>query len=139
MKKKLLAIITCGLIAAMALCFTGCSSDSTESSSQEAEVTYESILNDYTQKLEQQAPTLVEEYNSEAKEKAGDIDALAQLSNDKISELAATSNEGIQEMAKLQQKNGDDYSTYEEWAQKLTDVYMDQAQTITDAYMESAA
>lgn len=127
------------LAAVVALLLTGCSGGASEKKAEEPkEVTYESILEDYTAQLKEQAPVLVDEYKAEAKEKAGDIAALAELSNAKIAKLAETCDAGIGKMAELMQKNGDEYSTYEEWSLKLMDVYTDQAQLITDAYMASA-
>ena len=108
MKKKLLTII---LATTMALSFTACGSggdssgDTPKSTSEsstkepekepEQEVTYQSILDDYTQKIKEATPGLVEEYNAEAAEKAGDVNALAELSNAKIEKLAEISNDGI--------------------------------------------
>lgn len=127
------------LAAVVALLLAGCSGGASEKKAEEPkEVTYESILEDYTAQLKEQAPVLVDEYKAEAKEKAGDIAALAELSNAKIAKLAETCDAGIGKMAELMQKNGDEYSTYEEWSLKLMDVYTDQAQLITDAYMASA-
>lgn len=127
------------LAAVVALLLAGCSGGASEKKAEEPkEVTYESILEDYTAQLKEQAPVLVDEYKAEAKEKAGDIAALAELSNAKIAKLAETCDAGIGKMAELMQKNGDEYSTYEEWSLKLMDVYTDQAQLITDAYMVSA-
>lgn len=104
----------------------------------EEDMTYQSILDEYTQKIHDAVPVLVEEYNSEAAEKAGDINALAELSNSKIEELAKICNDGVSEMAKLKLKNSDSDDVYNEWAGKLQDVYMADSQQITDAYMESA-
>lgn len=127
------------LAAVVALLLAGCSGGASEKKAEEPkEVTYESILEDYTAQLKEQAPVLVDEYKAEAKEKAGDIAALAELSNAKIAKLAETCDAGIGKMAELMQKNGDEYSTYEEWSLKLMDVYTDQAQLITGAYMASA-
>lgn len=134
--KGLFALI---LAAVVALVLAGCSGGASEKKAEQPkEVTYESILEDYSAQLKEQAPVLVDEYKAEAKEKAGDITALAELSNAKIAKLAETCDAGIGKMAELMQKNGDEYSTYEEWSLKLTDVYTDQAQLITDAYMASA-
>lgn len=136
LKKGLFAFI---LAAVVALLLAGCSGGASEKKAEEPkEVTYESILEDYTAQLKEQAPVLVDEYKAKAKEKAGDIAALAELSNAKIAKLAETCDAGIGKMAELMQKNGDEYSTYEEWSLKLMDVYTDQAQLITDAYMASA-
>lgn len=103
-----------------------------------ADTIYQEILDEYTKKIQEATPGLIEEYNTEAASKSGDINALAEISNAKISKLAEISNEGIEKMASLMLKNGDESSVYEEWAGKLTNVYMEQSQQITDAYMSSA-
>ena len=45
---------------------------------------YQSILDEYTQKITEAAPQLVDEFNEEAAGKNGDINALAELSNSKV-------------------------------------------------------
>lgn len=151
MKKKLIALL---ITATMALSLTACggsgddkkedtktvetSKEDTKEESKEDEATYESILADYTAKLQDATPGLVDEFNSEAAEKAGDINALAELSNSKTEELAKISNEGVEKMAQLKLANGDDDQTYNDWAQKLMDVYEEQATQITDAYTSAA-
>lgn len=147
MKKKIVAMI---LVGAMALSITACSGDKEPSKNNEpktekvekepeVEVTYQSILDDYTQKIADATPGLVEEYNNESAAIADDLNALAELSNSKVEKLAEISNQGVSEMATLMQKNGDEYSVYEEWSLKLTDVYTQYAAQITDAYTASAA
>ena len=56
----------------------------------------------------------MEEYNNEAAPIAGDLNALAELSNSKVEKLAEISNQGVSEMATLMQRNGDEYSVYED-------------------------
>lgn len=99
---------------------------------------YQSILDDYTKKLQEASPKLVDEYNKEYSALNGDINALAELSNKKVEKLAEISNDGTSEMAKLQLAGESDYSVYEEWAGKLIDVYTQEAQKIMDAYLASA-
>lgn len=120
------------------------SSNDTEYEDDDAEVekdetvSYQSILDDYTQKLKDATPGLVKEYKSEAAGKSGDTEALASLCNDKVGELAKICNDGVGEMARLMHSNGDSYDTYEEWAGKLQDAYSDQASKIQDVYLDSA-
>ena len=142
MRKK---ILTLGLTAIMTASLVACGGSSGDSDSgnasdqdQAEEVTYESILDDYTKQLQDATPGLVEEYNEESADLSGDVNALAELSNEKIEELAEICNDGVGEMAELKLKNGDDDETYEDWAGKLQDIYQDEAQDITDAYMDSA-
>ena len=103
----------------------------------QSNATYESILNDYTVKMQQETPKLIDEYNKETAGKS-DINQNAQISNEKISKLAQISTEGMGKMAELMNKNKDSYDKYQEWANKLTNVYQTEAQKITDAYMASA-
>ena len=147
MKKKIVELMLAGCLA---MSITACGGEKeapksntskTESTEKEpeVEVTYQSILDEYTKKLADATPKLVEEYKSESAEIANDLNALAELSNEKVGELDKISNDGISEMAKLMQKSGDEYSVYEEWSLKLTDVYTEYAKQITDAYTNSAS
>lgn len=115
---------------------TESNSSSTKNDTSSADSTYQELLDEYTQKLEDAAPSLADEFNAEAKEKTGDIDSLAKISANKTEQLAVICTEGTEKMAELMTKNGDDYETYEEWAKKLNDIYMEQAQIITNAYMD---
>ena len=155
MRKKLVALMLAG---AMAFSMEACGGsdeaepaaeetqveENTESKSEDAEssdseeVTYQSILDDYTKQIQDATPGLVDEYNTESADKAGDIEALAELSNSKVEKLAEICNEGIEKMAELMLENGDDQETYEEWAGKLQDVYTEYSAQITDAYTNSA-
>lgn len=156
MKKKLVALLLAGtMVFSMMACGGNGDSESktenvqtkeitdtpeAETTEEDAtEVTYQSILDNYTKQIQDATPGLVEEYNAESVEKAGDINALAELSNSKIEKLAEICNAGIEEMAELMTKNGDEYETYEEWAGKLQDVYTEYSTQITDAYTSSAS
>lgn len=100
---------------------------------------YQSILDEYTKKLQDATPALIAEYQEEAAQNTGGITGLAQISNEKISELAKISTEGVQKMAKVMlYKGSGDTAEYQEYAGKLQDVYTAEAQKITDAYMDSA-
>lgn len=100
---------------------------------------YQAILDDYSERIRDAVPGLIEEYNTEAKNNTEGLQGLATLSNEKISELAEISNDGISEMAKYYYHAGSgSYDEYEEWAGKLMDVYMEEATKIQEAYMDSA-
>lgn len=110
--------------------------DTTSSSGKK---TYQSILDDYTQRIEEATPRLIEEYYEEAALNTNGLEGLATLSNDKVLELADICTDGVEEMAEVMWYTGSgSYSEYEEWAAKLYDVYMDEAGKITEAYMNSA-
>ena len=127
MKSRILMFVP--ILLVFGIIFMGCGSS----------ITYQDIFDEYSSKIKEAAPTLVEEFNTEAAALNGDVTKLAELSNKKISSLAEISTEGTKKMAELQLKNGDEYSTYEEWAVKLTSVYEEEAKKITDAYMALAA
>lgn len=111
-------------------------SDSADATSETSdEDTYQSIFVEYSEKLEEKATVLVDEFNAEAPDKGGDVNALAELCEQKIENLAAVSTEGATKMASVMTKNGDAYSTYDEWVRNLYGEYEEQGQKITDAYM----
>ena len=146
MRKKLVALL---FVGALALSIVACSGESGSSSNDasktetteesQPEVTYQTILDDYTKQIQDATPGLIEEYNSESADITNDLNALAELSNSKVEKLAEICNTGVEEMAELMTKNGDEYETYEEWAGKLRDVYMEYSKQITDAYTNSTS
>lgn len=146
MKRKIATLLIAGILS-LSLIACGGESDSssddttkTESTEEtQSEVTYQTILDDYTKQIQDATPGLIEEYNAESADKANDLNALAELSNSKVEKLAEICNTGVEEMAELMTKNGDEYETYEEWAGKLQDVYMEYAAQITDAYTNSTS
>ena len=100
---------------------------------------YQTILNEYSQKLKSRTPSLITEYKNEASKNTNGLNGLATICNNKVSILAEISTEGIGKMADIYYKYGNGkYSEYEEWAGKLQDVYMSEAEKIQDVYLESA-
>lgn len=118
-----LVLITLSLVLSLTACGDG--------------KTYEDVLNEYTVKIEELTPTLVNEFKSETTG-ITDVYQLAEISNKKIQKLAEISNEGIGKMAEIKLKNNDEENVYEEWAKKLTDVYEREAKKITDEYEEAS-
>ena len=117
-------ILTMGLVVMLViLSMTGCGGGQT----------YEDVLSEYTEKIEEATPILIEEFKTETSG-ITDVTKLAEISNQKIQRLAGISTEGISKMAEIRLKNNDDNNVYEEWAQKLTDVYEREAKKITDEY-----
>lgn len=115
------------------------SNEEKNSSGKTAEQKYQAILDEYTKKIKDAVPGLVQEYNNEAANNQGGVEGLATISNEKVAKLAEISNEGVTKMAEVHLTSGSGkYENYEDWATKLTDVYMSEAQAITDAYMASA-
>lgn len=104
-----------------------------------AEEAYKKILDEYTVKLQEETPRLIEEYKAEAANNTGGLEGLAELATAKVEELAVISNEGVGEMANVMYKKGSgSYEEYESWAGKLMEVYMEESQKIMDYYMDSA-
>ena len=142
MKKRLLTMLLAGaMVLSLAACGgSGANKETTASTEPEATEavteatgTYQDILDEYSQKLKDAVPGIVEEYNTEAEALDGDLTALADLSTKKVEKLAEISVEGTEKMAELKLKNGDSDEVYNEWADKLNAVYEEQAQQITDA------
>ena len=143
MKKIILVLLVLAITMTMA---AGCSNIDMSSSDETPKVgelifgSYEDILNEYSKKLREATPKLIEEYNEEAKNNQDGLMGLATICNDKVSKLAEISVEGTQEMAELHLKKGSgSYDEYSEWADKLNAVYMEEAAKIQDAYMKSAS
>ena len=100
---------------------------------------YEEVLEEYSKKLREATPILIEEYKEAAKNNQDGLNGLAALCNEKVSELAVISNEGIEEMATLYfTKGSGSYEDYMDWAGKLQEVYMEEAAKIQEVYMDSA-
>lgn len=100
---------------------------------------YESIYNEYAQKIREAVPDLLAEYNAEAANNSNGMFGLAEISNNKVSKLAEISNEGVEKMAAFMMSHGSgNYNEYSEWSQKLYSVYMEESEKITSAYMNSA-
>lgn len=106
---------------------------------QDADEKYQSILDEYTIKIQEATPGLIEEYKAESKDNTSGLTGLAEIANSKVAKLAEINNEGIGKMAEVMLKQGSgSYSEYESWAGKLMDVYMEESQKIMDVYMNSA-
>lgn len=135
MKKKSLLMMLLSMLLVLGL--TACGGTDSSDEEKEKEVTYQSILDEYTTKLDEATPTLVDEYNEEATG-ITDINELAKICTSKTEDLAKICTDGVSEMAKLKLEKGDDDATYTEWATKLQDVYSTDAMQITDAYTNSA-
>lgn len=102
-----------------------------------AEDSYGDIYEEYTAKLQEATPRLIEEFRTAA-EGETDVIRLAELSTAKTEELALISTEGMQKMAEVQVEYNSDYTAYDEWAAKLMDVYTTEAEKINAVYMELA-
>ena len=100
---------------------------------------YEAILNEYSQKLKEATPILINKYNDSAKTTQGGLQGLATLCNDKISDLADILLDGMGKMSDVHYYRGSgSYEEYKEWASKLYIVYEEEASKIQDVYTKSA-
>lgn len=102
------------------------------------EKTYQSIFDEYSQKLRSVTPVLIEEYNAEAANNNAGITGLGRIYNSKIMKLSGIRSEGSVEMGKVLYSSGSGNSSeYLEWVGKLQEVYSAEADKITDTYMSS--
>lgn len=138
MKKVLSLLLVLGLCIGLTGCGESDVGETPKTDKKGETVTYQSILDEYTKKITDATPGIVEEFNTEAQDKKGDINALAELSNAKTEKLAEICNEGIEKMAELKTKNGDDNDIYTDWAKKIQDIYSEQAKQISEAYINIA-
>lgn len=100
----------------------------TAKTSQTEEEQDQAILDEYTKKISDTTPGLINDYNTKAANNQNGVSGLAELSN-----------EGIGKMATVMYESGSGkQDTYNAYAGKLQDVYMKYGQQITDAYMQSA-
>ncbi|MEG0252393.1 MAG: hypothetical protein RR625_07170, partial [Christensenellaceae bacterium] len=68
--------------------------------------TYQTVLDEYTEKLENATPALIDEYNAEAATNTEGLEGLATISNAKVAELAEISMEGVGKMASIYLETG---------------------------------
>lgn len=115
-------------------------SDSSTNSSLTADTTnYQSILSEYTLKIQDATPGLIQEFRNEASTNTSGIDGLAAISNNKVEKLAIISTDGVNQMANLHYSLSDDYSIYESWANQLITIYTEESQKIIGEYLASSA
>lgn len=134
MRKKIIALLMVAMVATLA----GCGSSGTKETkkAEEKKPTYESVYKEYSQKMKDATPGLIEEYKKDA-EGVSDMNKLANISAKKTEKLANICAKGGKRLAAIHTKENDDEEKYNEWMNKLTDVYQDEAQKITDAYQDS--
>ncbi len=123
MKKILIGALM--LVMTCALC--GCGT----------KITYSSIYEEYSAKLQEAGEQALKEYKEEAAGKS-DIMTLAEIATNKVMTLAEIQTEGGTKMAELMKDNGDDYSEYEDAYTKLYTVYSDQAMNVYNEYMNQS-
>ena len=112
--------------------------DSSSDTDKVIDESYEMIYEEYSALIRNSAPRIAASYAEEVQGKSYDIDTLARICNDKVSELAQITNEGTGKMASYMWQEGGDYQVYNEWANKLNSVYIEEARQISDVYMDAA-
>lgn len=125
-------IIVGALAMVMVFAFCACGSSSTE------KATYDSIYEEYSAKIEDAGSKALDEYKEEASGET-DVNTLAELANDKVSDIATVQVEGGSKMADLMNENGDEYSKYEKAYKKLYSVYNDEAMKVYKEYISQYA
>ena len=125
MRKKIIALLMVAMVATLA----GCGSSGTKETkkAEEKKPTYESVYKEYSQKMNDATPGLIEEYKKDA-EGVSDMNKLANISAKKTEKLANICAKGGKRLAAIHTKENDDEDKYNEWMNKLTDVYQDEAQ-----------
>ncbi|MGN8981787.1 LysM peptidoglycan-binding domain-containing protein [Enterococcus villorum] len=100
----------------------------------------QSILTTYTQKIKEQTPRLIEEYQAEIQNNQNGVTGLSAIANQKARELQAISDEGINQLQKKYQtaetKDGIDLST---WVNQLSANYTEHVAQISDIYLRTSA
>ena len=134
MRRKIIALLMVAMVATLA----GCGSSGTKETkkAEEKKPTYESVYKEYSQKMKDATPGLIEEYKKDA-EGVSDVNKLANICTKKTEKLASICTKGGKRLATIHTKENDDEEKYNEWMNKLTDVYQDEAQKITEAYQDS--
>lgn len=132
MKKRIFTIIVAGV---MMLSMAACGARGQEYDPAE----YQSIVDEYTQKIKDATPGLVAEYDEESVALNGNINALGKLAKEKSAKLEAIKDEGLQKIQDLITENGHEEEKYTEWADKLDAVYNQYSEQVTAAYMELMA
>jgi hypothetical protein len=104
------------------------------------DASYQSIYEDYTQKLRAAATALIAEFNAEAAENTAGLEGLSEINLNKINALAEISIEGIFLMAEyMVTVGGGNVAIYEQWVERLTNVYMEEIERIANVYMSLAS
>lgn len=99
---------------------------------------YEDIYNEYSKKITDASPKLIEEYKKEAASNTNGIEGLAEIANSKVEQLAELDAEGTEAMVQfMYTKGAGNYEDYEAWATKLYEVYNTEATKIYNEYMAS--
>jgi len=100
----------------------------------------QTIMTDYTKKLEEQTPRLIEEYQAEIQNNQNGVMGLSAIANQKARALQAISDEGISKLQATYQaaptKEGVDLAN---WINQLSADYTEQVAKISDIYLRTSA
>lgn len=96
---------------------------------------YESIYNEYSQKLKEVNSRLIKEYRKEAQANLDNDDALYRLLENKIESLTKIYDEGEKKMDDhyFADENADD-DEYDEWSEKLYEAYSNVEEQLSEIY-----
>ncbi len=107
-----------------------------EESSADEDNPYAPIYDEYTRKIKEATPGLIEEYKKEVQSNDKGLEGKAEIANSKVEKLAEITNEGVEKMAGIMMTKGSGkYEEYDEWASKLYDVYNEEASKLYDVYL----
>ena len=108
------------------LLFTGCSTTDT----------YESLYEEYCQKITDTSPIILQEFMDEAEPIKDDSQALSRLYNDKMEKFAKIPAECSVKMGGVMISNKDDFNTCKEWTDKIFEFYQKEVNKLSDAYLD---
>nr|WP_300210245.1 hypothetical protein [uncultured Anaerostipes sp.] len=135
MRKRFL---TLGLAVLMAVSLTACGGgddsskkEKTTTEAKKEEKTYESIYNEYSAKLTEATPRLIDEYEQEIE--ADDSDEIS-IGIEKADELMGICTEGTEKMSDLLMENPEEEDEYDKWAGKLEEIYNKESDALDDAF-----
>lgn len=107
-------------------------------SPEEMSAHYEEIYLEYSAKLTELTPTLIEEFNVEAEANENGIDGLTDIFDSKIDKLSEIYIKGTEAMTNyMYEVKSSDSALYLEWTQKLSGIFMEESQKITDEYTKT--
>lgn len=127
MMKKILSMFACGLFTlGMVACGT-----------QPKEKTYESVVEEYSSKMESRITELIEESKSEINISELSLDEISEDAEGWITEIGDIYGEGLYELAEVYRKNDDDdFETADNYKKQLEEVFNGCSDDVVDYIYE---
>lgn len=98
---------------------------------------YQSIYDEYSKRMSDMTPNLIDEYKSKARQNTQGLNGLGDIYWDVQEKEADLYWEGQSEMAEYYWDNGSGvYSEYQDWVGKLYDVYQEETEKLFQAHMD---